>query len=52
MTRMLTKFALYALALATLVDMSRYHRRRVDRQSGKDALMTREDEGGSLPSQH
>ena len=49
MTRMLTKRALYALALAAVVDVARYRRRQIERMGRKEALMTWEDEGGALP---
>jgi hypothetical protein len=52
MTRILAKLALYALAMATVVDMARYRRRELNRVARKEALMTWEHEGGSLPSPH
>ncbi len=52
MTRMLAKVALYTLALVALVDMARYRRRQLNHQTRKEALMTWEDEGGSLPAPH
>ena len=52
MTRILAKFALYALAVVAVVDIARYRRRELNRRARKEALMTWEDEGGSLPSPH
>ena len=49
MMRMLTRLALYALALAAVVDVARYRRRQLERTARKEALMTWEDEGGTLP---
>ena len=51
MIRLLTKFALYALAVAAVADIARYRRRELDRAAHKEALTTWEHEGGSqLPS--
>jgi hypothetical protein len=52
MIRLLTKFALYALAVAAVADIARYRRRELDRAAHKEALTTWEHEGGSLPSPH
>jgi hypothetical protein len=52
MTQLFTKFALYALALATVVDIARHRRRESDRIARKEALRAWEEEGGSLPSSH
>jgi hypothetical protein len=52
MARIVTKLALYALALVAIVDVTRYRRRQLDRGAGKGALMTWEDEGGSVPPSH
>jgi hypothetical protein len=52
MTRMLTRVALYTLALVALVDMARYRRRELNRQTRREALAKWEDEGGSLPTPH
>lgn len=49
MARILTKLALYALALVAVADVSRYRRRQHERSARKEALMTWEDEGGSVP---
>jgi hypothetical protein len=50
MTRLLTKLVLCALALATAVELARYRRRHLEKQAGKDALLTWEHEGGSVTS--
>jgi hypothetical protein len=52
MTRILAKLALCTLAMVALVDIARYRRRELNRRARKEALMTWEDEGGSLPSPH
>ena len=52
MTRMIAKFALYALVAVAVVDMARYRRRERSRLARKEALMTWEEEGGSLPFPH
>ena len=52
MPRILAKLALYALAVVAVVDVARYRRRELNRVVRKEALMTWEHEGGSLPSPH
>ncbi len=52
MSRLITKLVLYALVVVAVVDIARYRRRELSRLARKDALMTWEDEGGSLPFPH
>jgi hypothetical protein len=52
MSRILAKLVLYTLAVVTIVDVARYRRREHNRVARKEAVMTWEDEGGSLPSPH
>lgn len=50
MTRHFAKYALYALALLTLIDMWRQARtHKVERKTKQAAVMTWEGEGGTLP---
>ncbi|MEO8741308.1 MAG: hypothetical protein ABI537_16625 [Casimicrobiaceae bacterium] len=50
MSRRFAKFALYALALLTLLDMRRQvHTRKGERKTKQAAVMTWEGEGGTLP---
>jgi hypothetical protein len=48
--RMIAKLAMYALGLLAIVNVARSRRRQLDRNAGKEALMTWEDEGGSVPA--
>ncbi len=50
MSRHFAKYALYALALLTLLDMRRHVRtHKVERNTKQAAVMTWEGEGGTLP---
>ncbi len=48
--RMIAKLAMYALGFLAIVNVARHRRRQLDRHAGKEALMTWEDEGGSVPA--
>ena len=51
MTRQLTEYPLCALVFAALIKAGVHRKRRSDAgQTQNEALMTREDEGGALPS--
>jgi hypothetical protein len=52
MIRLLTKLALYALAVAAVTDIARYRQRERNRAARREALATWEHEGGALPSPH
>ena len=49
MTRALAKCALYVVALAALIDFTRFRRRHGDATHRKEALHTWDGEGGALP---
>src|SRR5450631_4004819 len=50
--RTLDKLALYTLAVVTVIDLARYRQRERSRLGRREALLTWEEEGGSLPLPH